>query len=344
MNYRYTNSPEKYWLAAHLYYAEPWDTFLVKAVHPFIQTVIDNNWAEQFFFIRYWEKGPHIRLRLKGDRRILEKEVQPRLENNIFRYYKTNPSHRREPEPENLSEEQQWFPNHSIQFIEYEPEVERYGGAAGILIAEKQFELSSRVVLEIIRASSDWGYDRALGAGIQLHLAFACTLGMDLEETTAFYARIFEGWFGWGLGLYGLTNKQPDTASQNRRESTLNGFKEQFKIQQSQLIPFHQTLWNALKNHLAFDQEWLNDWVENMTEIGKELRKEQKTGQLEYPAGFHITPAINIPQDRQRLWSILFSYVHMTNNRLGIMNRDEAYLGYLIKRSLEAMQKNEPVG
>ncbi|MFP5247245.1 MAG: lantibiotic dehydratase C-terminal domain-containing protein, partial [Thermoanaerobaculia bacterium] len=31
---------------------------------------------------------------------------------------------------------------------------------------------------------------------------------------------------------------------------------------------------------------------------------------------------------------ILVSYLHMTNNRLGVANRDEAYLAYLIARSL----------
>ncbi|MGB5931124.1 MAG: lantibiotic dehydratase C-terminal domain-containing protein, partial [Cyclobacteriaceae bacterium] len=36
-------------------------------------------------------------------------------------------------------------------------------------------------------------------------------------------------------------------------------------------------------------------------------------------------------------WRIYDSYVHMTNNRLGIQNRDEAYLAYLIKKCLDIM-------
>jgi hypothetical protein len=37
---------------------------------------------------------------------------------------------------------------------------------------------------------------------------------------------------------------------------------------------------------------------------------------------------------KQQLWAIYDSYIHMLNNRLGIMNRDEGYLGFLIKEVL----------
>lgn len=332
-----TDRSEKYWLATYLYCAEPWEKFLVEAVEPFVHKVIDNNWAEQFFFIRYWEKGPHIRLRFKGGQDVLETEVKPELEENVFHYYKTYPSERQEPEWSNLPEEQKWFPNHSIQYSDYEPEVERYGGPVGILIAERQFELSSRVILDIIREGDNWSYDRALGSAIQLHLAFVHALGMNLKESIAFYSRLFENWLGWGLGIYDFEKMQPAKDFKERRKSILKSFEEQFSLQKSQLIPFHRTLWEALDQDIAFDQEWLNHWIRGMSKLGDDLEEEQGAERLTYPAGAQVKTKINVPPVRQLLWSILFSYVHMTNNRLGIRNRDEAYLGYLIKKSLSAL-------
>jgi hypothetical protein len=55
------------------------------------------------------------------------------------------------------------------------------------------------------------------------------------------------------------------------------------------------------------------------------------------PRWFHYEPTIDISEEQQQLWPIFESYVHMTNNRLGILNRDESYLGYLMQQSLTAL-------
>jgi len=323
----------KTWLAAHLYYAEPWEEFLINAVKPYVDTVLEKKLAEQFFFVRYWERGPHIRLRFKGKKHILDQKTKPQLESFFLNYFKKNSSRRNEPErTRKLTEEQSWFPNNSLQFIPYEPEVERYGGPVGILISEKQFEVSSRAVLSIIKESNNWDYDRALGAAIQLHLSFAFSLGMDLTETTQFYSHIFKIWFSHAYGA------EPNISAEESKKSqdlALKAFDENFSRQKSILIPYHEKLLNAFEDNTEFEQAWLNSWLQEMTIVGNELRDAQKKRQLIIPDWFNPSPEINVPEANQKLWPILESYVHMTNNRLGILNRDEAYLGYLIKRSLE---------
>ena len=59
---------QKQWLAAYLYYSGNWEKFLTNSVKPFVEDILDRKLAEQYFFIRYWERGPHIRLRFKGDK------------------------------------------------------------------------------------------------------------------------------------------------------------------------------------------------------------------------------------------------------------------------------------
>jgi len=331
--------PNKTWLAAYLYYAEPWEQLLVKAVKPFVESTLADGLAEQFFFIRYWEQGPHIRLRFKGDTAVLENKLKPKLDAYFKKYFRKNPSERVEPEwLKELPLEQVWFPNHSIQYIPYEPEIERYGGPEGILIAEKQFQASSEVVLNILAESQNWSYERALGAAIQLHLGFAYALGMTLEEATAFFTRLFESWFGWGLGLFDYEKNQPVNDYEKQKSEFLELFENQFNLQKKMLLPFHQTLWQALESRAGFENQWQNYWLQGMRDINDELLASQRSGQLNYPPGRQISPKIKVPKSRQLLWLILNSYVHMTNNRLGILNRDEAYLGYLIKQSFEELK------
>lgn len=322
MNQRKDGLPgpgEQSWLGAYLYYAEPWEEFLLEGVRPFVRSILEEKLAEQFFFIRYWQQGPHIRLRFKGDAARLQNEIKPRLKSYFNHYFKEKPSQRQEPEqPQQIPEKLRWFPNHTIRFVPYLPEIKRYGGPAGILMAEGQFEASSRAVLSIIEESHGWDYERALGAAIQLHLGFVSALGMSLAESILFFSDIFSTWF------YTSNRDNENIPAEEMRKSkevTLKSFKEIFDKQEAMLVPFHNTLWNALAERVTFEEQWLNRWLSDMEGTKKRLKNN------------------NIPQRRQQLWPILGSLVHMTNNRLGILNRDEAFLGYLIKECLEEVRR-----
>lgn len=331
------NKKSKTWLAAYLYYAEPWEEFLINVMKPFVDNMMKEALAEQFFFIRFWERGPHIRLRFKGETGILENQLKPHLENYFLDYFKKRPTVRRDPEDmDKWQANRQWFPNNSIQYIDYEPEVERYGGPLAILTAEKQFEISSRAVLGVIEDSGSWDYDRALGAAIQLHLGFTFALGMDLTQAGEFFSRIARYWFA---GAYnGYTADIPPDELNKRQEFTMKAFAENFLKQKTTLVSFHETMWSALTEGVEFTQEWLNIWIHKMKYIAGELQGIQQQNKLVIPQWLQPEPGKKTPVNRQYWWPILESYIHMTNNRLGILNRDEAYLGYLIKESLNVLE------
>jgi hypothetical protein len=313
------NKTEKTWLSAYLYRTGSWQTFLTEAVNPFVTAALAEGLAEQFFFIRYGERGPHIRLRLKGERSTIEQRLKPRLESYFLDYFAANPTQRVDPpELNDLPPEQQWFPNDSIQFIDYEPEVKRYGGPTGILIAEKQFEASSRAVLSILAANETWNYQRALGAASQLHLGFVFALGMALEEAKQFFTYI-----------YALEPSRLPAGFRRRRGELTRSFEEKFNQQKAILLPFYQQLWQALVDGITFEQAWLNEWVKTMIDIGLEWKQSLAQGLLN-PSGLVIRygeGAVEFTKNNHILWSIIASNFHMTNNRLGIVNEDEAYLG-----------------
>ena len=307
---------DKTWLAAHLYYAEPWEEFLSKAVSPFVQKVFAGKLASSFFFIRYWEKGPHIRLRFKSQQGEQQQKLKAFLLKHFETYYKKNPSrYEYEKDWNKLAKQQQWYPNNSVQFIAYEPEFERYGGSVGMSISQSYFQSSSKAVLSAINETDEWNYDRALGMAIQMHLGFAHAMGMGIKKAGLFYAHVFKAWFH---SAYSDDEKVTKKENIKRQKQTLKIFETNFQRQKEVLIPFHQMMWTALKKKTAFDQEWMNDWINENSLVNEKMCRLQK--------------------NKLKRWSIYESYVHMSNNRIGIMNQDEAYLGYLIKRSLESIK------
>jgi len=333
------NAQDLTWLAGYLYYSGDQETFLTQAVAPFVHTVLAHGWARQGFFIRYGERGPHIRLRLQGQSDTLERTVKPQFTSAFQDYYACYPSRREEPAwVQELPPEQRWFPNNTVQFAVYEPEIARYGGPVGMRIAEQQFHASSCAVLALLHESEVWSYDRALGAAIQLHLTFAAAVGMDLHETAQFYTGVSQHWCDYAVPS---VTDLSDQARAQRQAKIRRVFARQFAQQQATLVPYHEVLWKALATGTVFAQDWLNRWHHDMLQVGCALRAAQAQQQLRLPPWWQPNAALSTPAARQQLWPIFESYVHMTNNRLGILNRDEAYVGYLLHKSLQVLDTAE---
>jgi thiopeptide-type bacteriocin biosynthesis protein len=328
--------PEKLWLETHLYYSEPWENFLSQAVAPFVEQMMQHNLAEHFFFIRYWEKGPHIRLHLKGNPQKLETYVKPALLKHFTAYFQAYPSARAEPAWLNqLPGPQRWLPNNSIRFVAYEPETGRYGGEQGIPVAEVQFQVSSAAVLAILQQRGNWDYSQALGAAIRLHLGFAFAAGMHLAEAVCFFSTVFENWLSRACFSY----KQPVTDEELhiRQKEVLQAFSRTYQLQKPVLLPLFRHLWTVLQKQQAFEQHWFNEWLQQMQSVHKALQGLQARGQILTPPGYVIHPHEQFSTEQQQRWAVYDSYLHMTNNRLGILNHDEGFLGYLIKQGLEEM-------
>jgi thiopeptide-type bacteriocin biosynthesis protein len=333
----------KSWLAAHLYYNEPWEEFLTKAVEPYVASVMRAGVVDQYFFIRYWDRGPHIRLRFNGDTDIIEQLFRPNLLEHFENYFQDKPSKRTNPSyPNNFPEEFKWLPNNSVQFFNYEPEFGRYGGPIGVQIAEAHFQISSEVALNCIKEKSfKWTYDDALGAAIKLHLSFAFTMGLDLKSAVSFFRMIFYNWLPRSFRFYtkGLSKKDYHKLS----HETIDSFSKAFEMQKGALLPFHQFLWEGLEAGNEFEDENLNDWITKNRVIKDKLETASENNRLTsrettFQLPSEATPIIS--PEQELLWNIFADYLHLTNNRLGISNKDEGYLGFLIMKSLKALQSN----
>jgi lantibiotic biosynthesis protein len=127
-------APGSEWLYAKLYCGTATaDRVLCRAIFPLAQHALGSGLAAQWFFLRYADPDPHIRVRFRGDPGRLCAELLPALYDATASFIDRGSIWR-------------------IDLGTYEREVERYGGAAGIKLAEKLFWIDSEAVLAALSA------------------------------------------------------------------------------------------------------------------------------------------------------------------------------------------------
>src|SRR5579875_3702716 len=110
----------------------------------------DPNLPKSWFFLRYWEGGPHVRFRLHGltaeeadsiERRLAE-EVKPFVSERPLKREEYYARQRFDGTPVDVAT-LPWWNEGSVVRIPYAPEFGRYGGTAAIGISEELFCVSS---------------------------------------------------------------------------------------------------------------------------------------------------------------------------------------------------------
>lgn len=141
--------PGAEWLFAKIY-ASPTqlDHLLLDQVAPVVRKIMASGDADGWFFIRYADPEWHLRLRFHGEPKKLNADVLPQLW-------------------ECLQREREQGRTRCVQLDTYEREFERYGGPAGMLIAERLFEFDSELALEVLSAIAG-----SLGEKVRWRLAF----------------------------------------------------------------------------------------------------------------------------------------------------------------------------
>jgi len=292
------------WISLHVYYSGSLSILLTKGIYPSIKDLFKKGDIDQFFFIRYFEKGPHIRIRV----RIINDPdyVISFLSANINQYMNSVPSSYGDVKKDD------WYPNNSIQPIDYEPEVIRYGGYFGIEIAEKHFMYSSQLVIDYFMENPYVNKDIVKGFALKIHLIFIfifCEGDIDKMKRFTKY-------------LYFITS---NTYKNNINNEDLNNF---FDVQKNKLASFVKNLFEHLGVNHIFKDDITNEWIFNTKNIKGILDLADSKNQIEYYPNVKSL-------DSENLWLILFSYIHMTYNRLGIHNLDEVVLNYIIMRTME---------
>jgi len=168
--------PGSAWLFVKIY-ASPSqiDRVLLEHLKPLIEKILAAGEADSWFFLRYGDPEWHLRLRFYGQPAVLTARVLPLLRECVERQDNQGKLWR-------------------MQVDTYEREVERYGGAAGMGIAEQLFQYDSELTLQFLAAIAD-----QLGKKIRWHLALLSAdalltgLGFDLNGRRQLVNSLREG-------------------------------------------------------------------------------------------------------------------------------------------------------
>jgi thiopeptide-type bacteriocin biosynthesis protein len=156
------------WAAEHV------DTFVTGTLAPMLN-------HRDWFYIRYWETGPHLRVRVRGalDPNPLREAIR-RAEHSILdidpdKYPRTT-----------------WLPHGDVRETPYVPEVERYGGPAALPVAEDLFCHSTRVAVAVLKSAH--ATSAKVTAAIELAMATTKALGLDRPAAAAWLRMMGASW------------------------------------------------------------------------------------------------------------------------------------------------------
>jgi lantibiotic biosynthesis protein len=166
--------PGSEWLYAKLYGGPATaDRLLLEVVAPLRADALQNGAADAWFFIRYADPQPHLRVRFHGPPGKLLSQVLVALKDRLA----------------------PWIADgrvSSLQLDTYVREVERYGGAAGVPLAEQLFFADSEATLELVATAGSEAHAadvRWRFALFGLH-ALLDDFGLSLPERVSLLARL----------------------------------------------------------------------------------------------------------------------------------------------------------
>lgn len=317
------------WFTVCLHYNEPWEELLGKAVKPFVDVVLQTGVADSFYFVRSWERGPHLRLNFKGNAEVFENVLKPNLEEHFLQYFESMPSQLKQPVysvsfPENFK----WQPNNTIRYIDHYPLYHRFGSQIGWEISEKFFAASSTISLHLTRAkSTNWTYSEMLSSAIKLHLSLAYASGMSIVEASRFFKLLYNDWES-------RQDQKNGVQSLNPNANTQSSFHRIFQAQRSDVVAYHSAIWELFRNYSRVESKPFVNWFHEITNVNLELEMAYEIGRLK-PIPGYITENISTETAKNKnLWCFLAEYILLTNNKLGIHNKHEGYLLYVLVNSL----------
>lgn len=152
------------------YYVYIWDLNAVDRLINIIVSHLKEHKITNYFFIRYWEGGPHIRIRVKYNKSISPKFIYKILSLSTQEFFSKNPMSstvrldknefykKSFTDGKNINvDDYPWYKNGEIVKSKYIPEIDRYGGVKMIEKSEESFIYSSDLVASILKFEPSFG-------------------------------------------------------------------------------------------------------------------------------------------------------------------------------------------
>jgi thiopeptide-type bacteriocin biosynthesis protein len=326
------------WAGLHVFYRGDGDLLLTGWLRPTVERLRAGGAVASYFFIRYWLEGDHVRVRLRPAPGVRRDDFAALVEEGLARFLERHPSTDRPPVlPESahrrffLAEYDQstWdrlygvdgtMPlraNNTWRWVPYEPEYGRYGGPLGVELSEWHFEVSSDTVLGLL-SPREPARTRRLGMSSQLTLVLCAAFLDDDEAIADFLADYRDFWHR----LYGLGGDPGLT------------YDGAYRRMADRLRPRVAAVLTATRARPPEQGPALSGWVRHCHLLRRRVTALAEAGGYESRGAVARDPG-------RALRELLPSFVHMTNNRLGVSIAEEAYLAHLARSALSSRTSKE---
>jgi hypothetical protein len=303
------------WISAHIFQNEGLERLLVSGTGPLVSELTAAGVIDGAFFLRYWDGGPHIRLRIhpansNADVANIKRSVRDRIGDYLrlhsapdtisaatYRRYARKLATR---EGEN-SYHRVPCPNNSMMFVPYRPEHDRYGRGVTIAAVERHFVRSSDIALGI------------LTNGVS-----------ETERITAAAAFLLLTWFCGAADPSMLIGRTPPA---------------ELPDPPAELIALAHQMWSLSRRADALPPGGtLVDWAQSIGELRKTLQQAITADPAALPTGRWVggQGIDDPPNSNDRVAAVLDMCAHLLCNRIGISPLVEEQLR---KRALWAVAK-----
>ncbi|HZR39043.1 MAG TPA: thiopeptide-type bacteriocin biosynthesis protein [Ktedonobacteraceae bacterium] len=307
------------WVCAHLFYYDNLSTLLTGCVKPVVEICRARELITTYFFVRYWEGGPHIRLRLLPASIDSEKEIRAVLAEASQQFFGTHPSQtsldaqQYEKATGTLTQliygegrQMPLQPADSLCYVPYQPEYDLYGGVEAMPHVEKLFMHSSDIALELL--AEPMSKNSLTGQAMSMILLTAARYEPDMRKLAPGFSSHLNSWHRMPAEL---------------RTRLYSQFARQYQRQRERLCLFARQLlekeWPESQEHML-SLPPLARWRAASADTYQTLRRLEQAGKVQGGESF------------EPLLSILFRCLHMHNNRMGIVLSEEAYVFFLVRQ------------
>jgi hypothetical protein len=327
------------WVSIHVYHpADPGD-LVTSCVAPAVTRLVRRGRARGWFFLRYWEGGTHVRVRVATTPELAA-TVKTELHDAFAGYLARNPAHSTIT-PGQYAElaaqlarnegredyERALLPPGSVLDVAYRPEHDVYGSGATMAAAERHFMESTELAVDILSTATPLDIRR----GLALFLGLV-TLA-DYEPDLARLATSFKAVGGNAQQRFaGSDAGSGDTAS--ALHASYAGARERLRRQVHQAWRLVDAGPDGSGGSAAGDR--VAAWLASIRRLRIALEDATRRGEFTIaPAGSpYAWYLAQLEPQRRAVASVLLRCAHLLNNRIGVAVPDEMHVAYLTARAL----------
>lgn len=301
------------WLSLHAFISRPTHG---DAMPLFADRLLAEIGAERgdWFFIRYAEGGPHVRLRFAPSMTPYFGRLRHEVERECAALAVAAPDQHWTSAPAGADASQHQCRPGSVHEIAYVPETRRYGGEQALLVNETLFRLSTGIAIKVI-AATPIDLARRAQVAVGLMIGAASALCESVEALADFLAEYESFW----RGLLPEDQGAPSSRSFGAAESLPDRFQRHRRGLEA----------GAASNALA------DCWCEAIRQACRQFEALHQAGSLVSPRTGRA--ASDLEDMRAACRSIVGSQIHMLNNRLGFTPIEEAGWAAELRRMLPSV-------